>query len=173
MHSRLPVILLSALALAAPGLSYAKDKYKDKDKDKNKGHEQKADERDDERDDDRDDDRDRDRDHKGEDRDRDGDHHGEDRGGKITICHVPPGNHSARHTISVGASAWPAHQAHGDRRGACGAGGGGTNHGRFDTLDRNHDGFLSRNEWYEDGSSFDRADRNNDGVVSRIEFARF
>lgn len=157
MHSKLPVILLSALALAAPGLSYAKDKYKDKDK--NKGHEQKADERDEDRDDDR---------------DRDGDHHGEDRGGKITICHVPPGNHSARHTISVGASAWPAHQAHGDRRGACGpGGGGGTNHGRFDTLDRNHDGVLSRNEWYEDGSSFDRADRNNDGVVSRIEFARF
>ena len=156
MHSRLPVILLSALALAAPGLSYAKDKYKDKTK--NKGLEQKADERAEDRDDDR---------------GRDGDYHGEDRGGKITICHVPPGNHSARHTISVGASAWPAHQAHGDRRGACGAGGGGTNHGRFDTLDRNHDGFLSRNEWYEDGSSFDRADRNNDGVVSRIEFARF
>lgn len=40
-------------------------------------------------------------------------------GGKITICHVPPGNPNNRHTISISASAWPAHQAHGDTMGAC------------------------------------------------------
>ena len=38
---------------------------------------------------------------------------------KITICHIPPGNPSKKHTISIGESAWPAHQAHGDTKGAC------------------------------------------------------
>ena len=38
---------------------------------------------------------------------------------KITICHIPPGHPERRHTISVGQSAWPAHQAHGDTEGAC------------------------------------------------------
>ena len=38
---------------------------------------------------------------------------------QITICHIPPGNPSRRNTITVGASAWPAHQAHGDTQGAC------------------------------------------------------
>ena len=28
--------------------------------------------------------------------------------GQMTICHVPPGNFSARHTITIGTSAWPA-----------------------------------------------------------------
>ena len=32
--------------------------------------------------------------------------------GEITICHIPPGNYNARHTITIGASAWPAHQRH-------------------------------------------------------------
>ena len=32
--------------------------------------------------------------------------------GDITICHIPPGNYNARHTITIGASAWPAHQRH-------------------------------------------------------------
>ncbi len=32
--------------------------------------------------------------------------------GEITICHIPPGNYNARHTITIGASAWPAHQGH-------------------------------------------------------------
>ena len=41
-------------------------------------------------------------------------------GGQLTICHVPPGNPSRRHTITIGASAWPAHQAHGDTLGPCG-----------------------------------------------------
>ena len=31
---------------------------------------------------------------------------------EITICHIPPGNFGARHTISIGTSAWPAHQGH-------------------------------------------------------------
>ena len=33
---------------------------------------------------------------------------------KVDICHIPPGNPSAAHVISVGESAVPAHQAHGD-----------------------------------------------------------
>lgn len=32
--------------------------------------------------------------------------------GEMTICHIPPGNFSARHTITIDASAWPAHQRH-------------------------------------------------------------
>lgn len=32
--------------------------------------------------------------------------------GEMTICHIPPGNYDARHTITIGASAWPAHQGH-------------------------------------------------------------
>ena len=39
--------------------------------------------------------------------------------GQVTICHIPPGNPSKRKTITVGTSAWPAHQAHGDSQGAC------------------------------------------------------
>ena len=38
---------------------------------------------------------------------------------KITICHYPPGNTSNPQTIEIPASAWPAHQAHGDTQGAC------------------------------------------------------
>ncbi len=38
---------------------------------------------------------------------------------KVTICHIPPGNPAKKHTISIGASAWPAHQAHGDTEGPC------------------------------------------------------
>jgi len=32
--------------------------------------------------------------------------------GQTTICHIPPGNYFARHTITIDASAWPAHQGH-------------------------------------------------------------
>jgi hypothetical protein len=32
--------------------------------------------------------------------------------GQMTICHVPPGNYNARHTITIDASAWPSHQGH-------------------------------------------------------------
>jgi hypothetical protein len=100
MHRKLPVVLLSAFALAAPGaMAYGNEKGKDKTKGKS---EQKSGDR-------------RGGVHDGD--HRDGDHGGD---AKITICHVPSGNRSARHTISVGESAWAAHQAHGDYRGACG-----------------------------------------------------
>jgi hypothetical protein len=32
--------------------------------------------------------------------------------GEMTICHIPPGNYNARHTITIDVSAWPAHQGH-------------------------------------------------------------
>lgn len=38
---------------------------------------------------------------------------------QVTICHIPGGNPSKRRTLTIGASAWPAHQAHGDTEGAC------------------------------------------------------
>jgi len=38
---------------------------------------------------------------------------------QVTICHIPPGNPSKRRTLTIGSSAWPAHQAHGDTEGAC------------------------------------------------------
>jgi hypothetical protein len=37
----------------------------------------------------------------------------------VTLCHVPPGNPDAMHTVTVGASAVPAHLAHGDAEGVC------------------------------------------------------
>lgn len=37
----------------------------------------------------------------------------------VTVCHVPPGNPSAAHTITVGESALKAHLGHGDSEGAC------------------------------------------------------
>lgn len=40
---------------------------------------------------------------------------------KVEICHVPPGNPTNFHTILVGETALPAHLAHGDLPGACGA----------------------------------------------------
>ena len=40
--------------------------------------------------------------------------------GKITICHIPPGNPDNKKTITISLSAWPAHRAHGDTEGACG-----------------------------------------------------
>ncbi len=38
---------------------------------------------------------------------------------KVVICHVPPGNPSARHTIRVSETAVAAHLAHGDSLGPC------------------------------------------------------
>ncbi|MBN1450521.1 MAG: hypothetical protein JW963_05845 [Anaerolineales bacterium] len=38
---------------------------------------------------------------------------------KATICHVPPGNPDNAHSISISASAIPAHMGHGDRVGPC------------------------------------------------------
>jgi len=154
MHLKLPIVLLSAFALVAPAISAdAKDKGKDKSKD-HKEH--KADDR-----------------KGGHGNDNDGDR-GRNRGNggdKITICHIPPGNPSNRHTITVGESAWASHSAHGDHRGACGRGnnqGGGP----FDTMDTNNDGVISAGEWSGDRTTFDRLDRNDDGVVSRREYRR-
>ena len=38
---------------------------------------------------------------------------------KVKICHFPPGNPGNRHTITIDASALPAHRAHGDTLGQC------------------------------------------------------
>lgn len=151
MNLRLPVVLLSAFALAAPGgIAYGKEKNKAKSKTKS---EQRTDDR-----------RDGDGDH---------DHHDDDdRDGKITICHIPPGNRSARHTISVGESAWAAHQGHGDHRGACGHSGPPPGSRTFDALDVNNDHRLSFEEFRGDRSLFDRLDRDRNRFLSRDEFSR-
>jgi len=38
---------------------------------------------------------------------------------KVTICHIPPGNPSAAHNITISVNALPAHLGHGDTEGAC------------------------------------------------------
>ena len=38
---------------------------------------------------------------------------------QMTICHIPPGNPTKPKTITIGSSAWPAHEAHGDSEGEC------------------------------------------------------
>jgi hypothetical protein len=40
-------------------------------------------------------------------------------GGKVVLCHVPPGNPGNAHTIMVGQAAVAAHLAHGDYLGPC------------------------------------------------------
>ena len=42
--------------------------------------------------------------------------------GKVTICHIPPGNPGNAHTISVSPNAATAHLRHGDHCGLCGDG---------------------------------------------------
>jgi hypothetical protein len=42
-------------------------------------------------------------------------------GNKLTICHIPPGNPDNAHSITISASALPAHMAHGDSLGECGS----------------------------------------------------
>jgi hypothetical protein len=56
---------------------------------------------------------------KGDDDDDDSDSDSDNDKCKVTICHIPPGNPSNLHTITVGCPAWPAHEAHGDYLGAC------------------------------------------------------
>ncbi len=41
--------------------------------------------------------------------------------GKVTICHIPPGNPDNAHTITISIDALSAHDTHGDTVGACGA----------------------------------------------------
>jgi hypothetical protein len=38
---------------------------------------------------------------------------------KVTVCHIPPGNASNRHSLVIARSALKAHLAHGDKEGAC------------------------------------------------------
>ena len=40
-------------------------------------------------------------------------------GGKVVICHRPPGNPANMHTITVSENAVPAHMKHGDTTGPC------------------------------------------------------
>lgn len=52
-------------------------------------------------------------------------------------------------------------------------GGSTTRHGRFDALDKNHDGYISRDEASnasELNTRFSELDRNNDGKLSRSEY---
>lgn len=44
----------------------------------------------------------------------------DDNDGEVTLCHIPPGNPAAAHTITVGAPALDAHLGHGDFQGTCG-----------------------------------------------------
>jgi LPXTG-motif cell wall-anchored protein len=39
--------------------------------------------------------------------------------GKVTVCHVPPGNPANAHSITISVNALPAHLAHGDTVGPC------------------------------------------------------
>jgi len=176
MKARFPILLTSALtlALAAPGPTLAKqdkargERAKGKDKEKKDAKGNRAALHDPRRNDDDDDDRDRDRD-----RDRDGNRDRDrDRDGKITICHIPAGNPSARHTITVGESAWKAHQRHGDFRGACAGRNRDGRDGAFDRLDRNDDGRLGRGEWPYGRDAFERLDVNDDDLITRDEYRR-
>ena len=42
-----------------------------------------------------------------------------DKDGKVTICHIPPGNPDNGRTITISENAWPAHERHGDTLDAC------------------------------------------------------
>jgi len=44
---------------------------------------------------------------------------GDEKDDKVTLCHIPKGNPSNAHTITVGAPAFRAHMAHGDLEGPC------------------------------------------------------
>jgi len=85
-----------------------------------------------------------------------------DDGRKMTVCHVPPGNPSARHTISIGERAVDAHLDHGDYLGGCRTARGASRYdddrrrdGRVDKIDERGDGRVGK----DDG----RAVRKDDG----------
>jgi EF hand len=164
MKLRFPMLGIPALvlALAAPG-AFAKDNGKGKGKDKEKQKKAKVEGVAD------DDDR---RGRKGGDDRHDDDR---DRDGKMTVCHIPPGNSAARHTITVSEAAWQAHRNHGDHRGTCGDRDDDDNDGRgeaFRRLDRNNDGRVSRGEWPYGETSFDRLDLDDDGALTPEEHRR-
>jgi hypothetical protein len=60
-------------------------------------------------------------------------------GGKVTICHIPPGNPANAKTLEVGASAVPAHVGHGDTMGACAGGSGDKDKDKKDKDDKGKD----------------------------------
>lgn len=64
--------------------------------------------------------------------------------GWITICHIPPGNPSNAHTITISTSAWPAHQAHGDYIGSCQGGGSSGGNIYFTTFHNHVQGTISQ-----------------------------
>jgi hypothetical protein len=171
MTVRLALALTAGLALAAPGAVMAKEKDKDKDKHKGKKAKQVHSQTVDGRHADRDHDRDDDRDGRGRGRDDDGN-------GRVTICHIPPGNSSARKTITIGESAWDAHRRHGDHRGACGGRGDDDGHGgdatrRFHELDRNDDLVIVLREWPGDRATFERIDTSDDNAINLNEFIAY
>jgi len=45
--------------------------------------------------------------------------------------------------------------------------------GKFDQLDLDHDGYITRSEWTRNQKAFSRMDENGDGQVSRLEFDMF
>ncbi len=65
---------------------------------------------------------------------------------KVTICHIPPGNPSNAHTISIGESAIKAHLKHGDYEGEC-------------TTDNKHDNIV------EDGTEKTKPKEGNKNEV--------
>lgn len=72
-----------------------------------------------------------------------------EKGGKVVICHIPPGNPNNPQTIEVAARAVPAHLAHGDVLGPCG--------GSIDSTDTDGDDVLDGFDAYPEDStqSFD------------------
>jgi len=77
---------------------------------------------------------------------------------KITICHIPPGNPNNPQTIEIPASAWPAHQAHGDVIGACpennnGNSNGSNGNGSNDNNNSNSNGNNNNNSSNANGNS--------------------
>ncbi len=59
---------------------------------------------------------------------------------QMTICHIPPGNPNNPQQITIPASAWPAHQAHGDTQGPCQTGNNGGNNGNGNNGGNNGNG---------------------------------
>ncbi len=79
---------------------------------------------------------------------------------KITICHYPPGNTDNPQTIEIPLSAWPAHQAHGDKLGPCDTGNsGGQGNG--------NSGGNSGNQGGNSGSSNSNSGSGNSGSASQ------
>jgi hypothetical protein len=79
-----------------------------------------------------------------------------DDGEKVTICHRPPGNPNAAHTIIVGASALKEHLAHGDTLGPC-------DQQQNNNNDNNNGGGNGGNDNHNDNSDDDDDDDDDKG----------